>query len=228
LVHLPDRHRRGLAQQGYLHRLRLLFLRLPVRRSAVPADLKLRYPRQDGQVHLLRRRPGGHALRSRAQEIRGEPHRRGQAAAVCRSVLHAIAARWRRRHHCSDLQGARRATGLRRRRPGVEHGIRRQAEHVARCRRRNIMSPYRIGGGIAALVLAVLLLIVTVRWVGHTDLVSPTVSVRPEAQSNSTVGQSAGGATSAESPAAALLAERTQLQSDENTKPPSSENEKLV
>jgi formate dehydrogenase subunit gamma len=90
------------------------------------------------------------------------------------------------------------------------------------------MSPYRIGGGIAALVVAVLLLIVTVRWVGHTDLVWPKVSVTPEAQSNSTVGQSAGGAASAQSPATAVLAERTQLQSDENTKPPSGENENLV
>jgi formate dehydrogenase subunit gamma len=86
------------------------------------------------------------------------------------------------------------------------------------------MSPYRIGGGIAALALAVLLAIVTVQWLRHTDLVWPTVSVRPEAQSGSTVGQSAGGASAA----IAILAERTQLQTDKNTKPPSTENEDLV
>ena len=91
------------------------------------------------------------------------------------------------------------------------------------------MSPYRIGGGIAALALVVLLAIVTVQWFRHTDLVWPTVSVTPEAQSKSsnTVGQSGGGTTSAES-AMAILAERTQLQADKNTKPPSAENENLT
>jgi formate dehydrogenase subunit gamma len=89
------------------------------------------------------------------------------------------------------------------------------------------MSPYRIGGGIAALVLAALLVIVTVQWLRYTDLVWPTVSVKAESQSSNTVGQSAGGAAPVES-AAAILAERTQLQADQNTKPPSTENEALV
>ena len=50
---------RGAALQGPLHRLRLLLLRLPVRRAAISAGRQLRLARQDGQVHLLRRRPGG-------------------------------------------------------------------------------------------------------------------------------------------------------------------------
>jgi len=94
------------------------------------------------------------------------------------------------------------------------------------------MSPYRIGGGIAALVLAVLLVVVTLQWLSSTDLVWPTVSVRPQAQSNSTssgtVGQSAAGAASAQSSAMAILAERAELQTDTNKKPPSGENESLV
>ena len=90
------------------------------------------------------------------------------------------------------------------------------------------MSPYRIGGGIAALALIALLAIVTVQWFRHTDLIWPTVSVTPEAQSSSTVGQSGSATTSAESPAMAILAERTQLQVDKNTKPPTTENENLT
>ena len=56
---LPHRGRRGAARQGPVHRLRLLLLRLPVRRAAVPAGGRLRPARQDGQVHVLRRRPRG-------------------------------------------------------------------------------------------------------------------------------------------------------------------------
>ena len=57
---------RGAALQGSLHRLRLLLLRLPVRRAAISEGRQLRLARQDGQVHLLRRRPGSrrHARRS--------------------------------------------------------------------------------------------------------------------------------------------------------------------
>jgi Fe-S-cluster-containing dehydrogenase component len=39
--------------------LRLLLLRLPVRRAAISQGRQLRLARQDGQMHLLRRRPGG-------------------------------------------------------------------------------------------------------------------------------------------------------------------------
>jgi formate dehydrogenase subunit gamma len=81
-------------------------------------------------------------------------------------------------------------------------------------------------------VLLALLAIVTVQWFRHTDLTSPTVSVRPEAESSNTsgttVGQSAAGAASAQSRALAILGERTALQTDTNRQPPSSENESLV
>ena len=57
---------RGAALQGPLHRLRLLLLRLPVRRAAISEGRQFRLARQDGQVHLLRRRPGSrrHARKS--------------------------------------------------------------------------------------------------------------------------------------------------------------------
>ena len=55
---LPHRRGRGAARQGPVHRLRLLLLRLSVRRAAVPAGGRVRPARQDGQVHVLRRRSG--------------------------------------------------------------------------------------------------------------------------------------------------------------------------
>ena len=57
---------RGAALQGPVHRLRLLLLRLPVRRAAISEGRQFRLARQDGQVHLLRRRPGSrrHARRN--------------------------------------------------------------------------------------------------------------------------------------------------------------------
>ena len=50
------------ALQGSLHRLRLLLLRLSVRRAAISARRQLRLARQDGQMHLLRRRSGSGRL----------------------------------------------------------------------------------------------------------------------------------------------------------------------
>ena len=60
--------------------------------AAVPAGLQLRQPRQDGQVHLLRRRARGEQLGGRVQEVRPQPARRGQAPAVRRCA---------RRRRCS-------------------------------------------------------------------------------------------------------------------------------
>jgi formate dehydrogenase iron-sulfur subunit len=48
-----------LHNKDTVHRLRLLLLRLPVRRAAISARRQFRFARQDGQVHLLLRRPGG-------------------------------------------------------------------------------------------------------------------------------------------------------------------------
>jgi len=89
------------------------------------------------------------------------------------------------------------------------------------------MSPYRIGGGIAALVLAVLLVVVTVQWLRYSDLVWPTVSIGPTTQpsgSSATVGQS----TASEPSVTDVLAERTRLQADEANRKPSGENENFV
>ena len=100
---LPHRGRRGAARQGHLHRLRLLLLRLPVRRAAVPEQRHLRPARQDGQVHLLRRRPRGQRQRGREREVRPQPAGRGQAADLRRDVLDQGAARRRRRPGVADI-----------------------------------------------------------------------------------------------------------------------------
>jgi len=63
---LQDRGRHRPSRQGSVHRLRLLLLCLPVRRAAISAKRRLRHARQDGQVHLLRRRPGRRTSRKRS------------------------------------------------------------------------------------------------------------------------------------------------------------------
>jgi len=83
------------------------------------------------------------------------------------------------------------------------------------------MSPYRIGGAVAALALAVLLVIVTIEWVGYSGLVRATVSVAPAPPAETT------GQRSAQS-AAAILAERTRLQADEQNRAASPGQESLV
>ena len=62
-----------------------------------PANGTFGAARQDGQVHLLRRRPGGQWQRGRVREIRSQPPLRRQAAGVRRDVLDQGAARRRRR-----------------------------------------------------------------------------------------------------------------------------------
>ena len=110
---------RGAALQGPVHRLRLLLLRLPVRRAAISEGRQLRLARQDGQVHLLRRRPGGRRQQGGVREIRRQPPGRRQAAAVRRDVLDQVAAGRRRRDHRADLQGAGVQARLRLRRLGL-------------------------------------------------------------------------------------------------------------
>src|SRR6187401_752391 len=102
---LYNRRRCGSALQGPVHRLRLLLLRLPIRRTAVSKGWQLRLARQDGQVHLLRRRPGRRRQQGRVREIRRQSAGRRQAAVVRRDVLDQVAARRRWRRHCPDLQG---------------------------------------------------------------------------------------------------------------------------
>ena len=88
---LHDRRRGGAAFQGPLHRLRLLLLRLPVRRAAISARRQFRLARQDGQVHLLHRRPGGGRLGDPVREVRRQSPVRRQAAAVRGNVLDEVA-----------------------------------------------------------------------------------------------------------------------------------------
>ena len=89
----------GAALERSLHRVRLLLLRLPVRRAAISEGRKLRVARQDGQVHVLRRRPGSRWHEGRVREIRCQPAGRRQAALVRRDVLDQVAARRRQRRH---------------------------------------------------------------------------------------------------------------------------------
>src|SRR5262249_18175204 len=100
------RRRGGVALQGPVHRVRLLLLRLPIRRAAISQRRQLRLARQDGQVHLLRGRPGGGRLAGRVREVRRQSSGRRQIAALRGDVLDQVAARRRRRDHRADLQGA--------------------------------------------------------------------------------------------------------------------------
>src|SRR6185312_8059491 len=99
--------RGGAALQGSVHWLRLLLLRVPVRRAAISESRQLWLARQDGQMHLLRRRTGSRQQQGRVREIRRQPAGRRQAAAVRRNVLDQVTARRRRRRDRADLQGAR-------------------------------------------------------------------------------------------------------------------------
>ena len=62
-----------------------------------PAGGRLRRARQDGQVHLLRRRPRAQRLAGRVREVRSQPAGRRQAAGLRRDVLDQGAAGRRRR-----------------------------------------------------------------------------------------------------------------------------------
>jgi Fe-S-cluster-containing hydrogenase component 2 len=60
------------------------FYACPFGAPQYPQAGQLRFPRQDGQVHLLRRWPGRGQLGCRVQEVRPQPPGRGQAAALRR------------------------------------------------------------------------------------------------------------------------------------------------
>lgn len=77
------------------------------------------------------------------------------------------------------------------------------------------MSMYRIGGGFAAAVLAILLVVLTVRWINFSGAVTPSVSVL--AQSSATAGAGSGGAEALDRrpTTADVLGARARLQGDE-------------
>ncbi|MCC6777337.1 MAG: formate dehydrogenase subunit gamma [Hyphomicrobiales bacterium] len=91
------------------------------------------------------------------------------------------------------------------------------------------MSSYRIGGGLAALVLAVLLILVTVQWLGYSGLVRPSVAVKPEGPGATTprppTSQSG---TTTQSAAIDVLAARTRLQAGDVNRRVSPEQDKSL
>ena len=82
------------------------FYACPFGAPQFPQAGRVRRARQDGQVHVLRRRSGAQQLRSRIQEVRPQPPCRRQAAGVRRDVLDQSAARRRRRRAGGNLPAA--------------------------------------------------------------------------------------------------------------------------
>ena len=78
--------------------------------------------------------PEADGSQGRVREVRRQPSRRGQAAALRRDVLDQVAARRRRRDHRADLQGARGQARLRLRRLGLEDGLQRDHRDLMRSR----------------------------------------------------------------------------------------------
>ena len=121
---LPHARRRRPARQGHLHRLRLLLVRVPVRRAPVPDQRDLRPARQDGQMHVLRRRPRRERQPGRVREVRPQPPCRGQAPGVRRDVLDEGAPRRRRRRRRRHLPHPRPQPRQGQRGLGLGHRVR--------------------------------------------------------------------------------------------------------
>ncbi len=100
------------------------FYACPFGAPQFPSARRLRRARQDGQVHLLRRRPRGQRLAGRVREVRPQPPGRRQAAGLRRDVLDQGAARRRRRRGGRHLPQARAAARQGRRSLGLGHGLR--------------------------------------------------------------------------------------------------------
>src|SRR3546814_6878452 len=79
--------RRDPALQGHVHRLWLLFLRLPVRRAAISTDRQFRHARQDGQVHLLLRRAGTGLVGGGIRQVRQQPSRSEEHTSELQSLM---------------------------------------------------------------------------------------------------------------------------------------------
>src|SRR6202011_216242 len=134
-MHLPHRRRYRIAQQGPVHRLRLLLLRLSVWRATISASQQFRFARQDGQMHLLRRWrwPRSAGQRRGIRKVRLEPLRRGEVADVRRDVLDEVFARRRWRCHRPDLQGEGRSARLWLRCLGLADGVSRGRRSMRAC-----------------------------------------------------------------------------------------------
>src|SRR3569832_1643829 len=114
---------RRFARQGHLHRLRLLLLRVSVRRAAISFQRRLWPARQDGQMHILRRRPGSGRFESRIRKIRPQSPGRRQAPGLCGNVLDQGAAGRRWRCHCRYFPQSRHAARQGQRGMGVGHRL---------------------------------------------------------------------------------------------------------
>ena len=121
---LPHRGRRGAARQGHLHRLRLLLVCLPVRRAAVSDQRQLRPARQDGQVHVLRRRPGGQRHARPSTTSTAATAWPKASCRVRRDVLDQGAARRRRRRRGRHLPHPRAGARQGQRGLGLGHRLR--------------------------------------------------------------------------------------------------------
>ena len=99
------------------------FYACPFGAPQYPQDHEFRFARQDGQVHLLRRRcrkPTARRKNTRNTETTVWP----KASCRCApSLLDQVVARRRRRHGRQDLQRARVAARLRLRRLGLADGL---------------------------------------------------------------------------------------------------------
>lgn len=84
------------------------------------------------------------------------------------------------------------------------------------------MSPYRIGGAVAAVVLILLLALVSWRWASYSGLVTPSVSIAAVPGTGGTGGTGGAGGEQPRASALDVLAQRTQLQADEVNRPPAS------
>lgn len=92
------------------------------------------------------------------------------------------------------------------------------------------MSPYRIAGGVAAGMLALMLLVVTVVWITYTGNVLPSVAVVTQSsvnQSSPTPNSPPGSLAERKGVPAATLAARARLQADEVNAAPSPGEESL-
>ena len=99
------------------------FYACPFGAPQYPAGRQLRQSRQDGQMHLLRRRPGGRQQRGRVPEIRPQPPGRRQAPLVRRDVRDQGPPGRRRRRRLQHLPRARGRPRLRLRRLGLGHRL---------------------------------------------------------------------------------------------------------
>src|SRR5690606_19517803 len=119
----------------------------------------------------------------RIREIRGQPPRRGQAAALCRDVLDQGAARRRRRHHRRHLPRTGCHPRLRFGRLGLANGVFRDDHGLMRVERNIAMNPIPLPIIDLRRAAAVLLLILAAAFLAFPMTEGAAQTVNPTAQS---------------------------------------------